>query len=82
MKIKPIIKQYIHLNLKPLSKLENIKIFTMPTRIRDKDIIAMFKGVLNLMREQIRQEQTEKFLHLKLKYERLKYLYSKSKHNN
>ena len=78
-KFKPTVKQYIKLQLKPLAKLETISIFAMPSRINDKDIIAMFKGVLNLMREQIKQEQTEKFLQLKLKYDRLKYLYNKSK---
>ena len=79
---KPILKQKCKLILKPLNRLENIHIFAMPTKIQDKDIMAMFKGVINLMREKIQQEQTEKFLKLKLKYDRLKYLYDKSKQLN
>lgn len=79
---KPILKQDVRLILKPINKLESINIFTLPTRIQDKDIVAMFKGVLSLMREKIKQEQTEKFLALKLKYDRLKYLYNKAKQSN
>ena len=82
IKLKPVLKQNCKLILKPLAKLENIHIFAMPSRIQDKDILAMFKGVLGLMREKIQQEQTEKFLKLKLKYDRLKYLYDKSKQSN
>ena len=79
LKIKPLLKQKLSLHLKPLKKLENVHIFAMPTKIQDKDIIAMFKGVMSLMREKIQQEQTEKFLKLKLKYDHLKHLYNKSK---
>ena len=78
----PILKQPINAKLIPLSKLESIKIFAMPTKIKDKDIIAMFKGLLALMREKNQQEQTEKYLNLKLKYNRLQYLYKKSKKAN
>lgn len=80
--LKPILKQNVRLVLKPLTKLENINIFAMPSRIQDADIISMFKGVMRLMREKIQQEQTEKFLTLKLKYDRLKYLYDKLKQSN
>lgn len=76
---KSLIKQKISIKLKPLHSLENINIFAMPPKIKDKDIIAMFNGVLALMREKIQQEQTEKYLKLKLKYTRLKYLYDKIK---
>jgi len=76
---KPTLKQPIKLKLKPLTSLENINIFAMPPKIHDKDIISMFKGILNLVSEKIRQEQTEKFLILKLKYDRLKHLYNKLK---
>ena len=71
----PIIKQKILIKLKPLSKLEGINIFAMPTRIKDGDIKAMFNGLLSLLSEKIKQEQTEKYLRLKLKYNRLKQLY-------
>ena len=77
--IKPILKQNIKLTLKPLHNIESVNIFTMPSKIQDKDIIAMFKGVMGLMREKLQQEQTEKYLKLKLKYSRLKYLYDKLK---
>ena len=70
-----IIKQKTRFKLKPLSKLENINIFAMPTRIKDQDIKAMFNGLLSLLGEKIKQEQTEKYLRLKLKYNRLKKLY-------
>ena len=80
-KINPILKQKIFVKLKRIAKLENIHIFALPTKIQDKDIMAMFKGVLGLMREKAQQEQTEKFLMLKLKYDRLKYLYNKLKSN-
>ncbi|MBO5910395.1 MAG: hypothetical protein J6Q15_02680 [Clostridia bacterium] len=80
--VKPILKQNIKLTLKPLTNLEDIDIFAMPSRIQDNDIIAMFKGLMKLMREKIQQEQTQKFLTLKLKYERLKYLYEKVKQTN
>lgn len=81
-KLKPILKQNFKLKLKPIKSLENINIFAMPSKIQDKDIVAMFKGVLNLMREKIQQEQTEKYLKLQLKYTRLKYLYNKLNHSN
>ena len=77
--IKPILKQNIKLTLKPLHNIESVNIFAMPSKIQDKDIIAMFKGVMGLMREKLQQEQTEKYLKLKLKYSRLKYLYDKLK---
>ena len=70
-----IIKQRILFKLKPLSQLEDINIFAMPTRIKDGDIKAMFNGLLALLGEKIKQEQTEKYLRLKLKYNRLKQLY-------
>ena len=82
LKYNSILKQNLFLKLKPLSKLECIKIFAMPTKIQDKDILAMFKGLLALMREKNQQEQTEKYLNLKLKYNRLEYLYKKSKKAN
>lgn len=72
---KSIIKQKIYLKLKPLSRLESINIFTMPTKIQDRDITAMFNGLLALLSEKIKQEQTEKYLRLKLKYDRLNNLY-------
>ena len=71
----PILKQKILFKLKPLSMLEDINIFAMPTRIKDSDIKAMFNGLLALLGEKIKQEQTEKYLKLKLKYNRLKQLY-------
>lgn len=77
---KPILKQDILVKLKPLSTLEHIKIFAMPSRIQDKDITSLFKGLLTLLREKVQQEQTEKYLQLKLKYDRLKHLYQKLKH--
>ena len=70
-----IIKQKTLIKLKALSKLEDINIFAMPTRIKDGDIKAMFNGLLALLGEKIKQEQTEKYLRLKLKYNRLKLLY-------
>ena len=70
-----IIKQKALLKLKALSRLENINIFAMPTRIQDGDIKAMFNGLLALLSEKIKQEQTAKYLQLKLKYDRLKQLY-------
>lgn len=77
---RPFLKQQTVVKLKPLSSLDSVNIYALPSRIQDKDIMAMFKGLLNLLREKIQQEQTEKYLNLKLKYERLKYLYHKSKH--
>ena len=79
IKIKPILKQNIKLKLIPIKMLENINIFTLPSRIQESDIMAMFKGIMNLMREKIKQEQSQNFLALKLKYDRLKYLYDKSR---
>lgn len=72
----PLLKRDIHLKLKPLNELETVKIFAMPSMIRDKDIMAMFKGLLSLITEKSKQEQTEKYLLLQLKYSRLKYLYN------
>ena len=77
----PIIKQKILIKLKALSKLEGINIFAMPTRIKDGDIKAMFNGLLALLSEKIKQEQTEKYLRLKLKYNRLKQLYYRKINN-
>lgn len=71
----PIIKQKTIFKLKPLSTLEEINIFALPSRIKDGDIKAMFNGLLALLGEKIKQEQTEKYLRLKLKYNRLKQLY-------
>ena len=82
IQFKPILKQSYKLNLKPISKLENITIFTMPTKIKDKDILSMFKGLVMLLEEKAQQEQSEKYLNLKLKYNRLKYLYNKSRKVN
>lgn len=78
--MKLIIKQNCKLNLKPINKLEKLDIFCMPSKITNNDILAMFKGLLNLMREKLQQEQTAKYLDMKLKYNRLKYIYEKSKH--
>ena len=77
----PIIKQKTSIKLKALSKLENINIFAIPTRIKDGDIKAMFNGLLALLGEKIKQEQTEKYLRLKLKYNRLKQLYYRKINN-
>lgn len=74
---KPILKQNIKFVLRPLNELKTVDIFAMPSRIQDNDIIAMFKGLLKLMQEKVQQEQTEKYLKLKLQYLRLKYLYDK-----
>ena len=79
--VKPILKQHTKTRLKPLNKIEHINICTLPTKINDKDIMAMFNGIIRLVREKINQEQTEKFLKLKLKYDQLKYLYNKHKNN-
>ena len=75
----PILKQKISVHLKPLNSLNSITIYSIPTRIKDRDIIAMFNGVSQLLREKIKQEYNEKYLNLKLKYDRLKYLYDKLK---
>ncbi|MBQ7798592.1 MAG: hypothetical protein IJ371_05665 [Clostridia bacterium] len=80
--IKALLKQNLKLKLKPLTNLTSIKIFAMPTRIKDRDIQAMFNGLLTLLREKIQQEQSEKYLRLKLKYARLKYVYNKLKQSN
>lgn len=77
----PILKQPLEFKLKPLKSLQGVKIFAMPSKIQDKDILAMFNGVIALMREKVMQEQTEKYLTLKLKYNKLKYLYTKLKLN-
>ena len=65
-----------------MNKLEFINIFAIPSRINEHDIHSMFNGLISLIREKIQQEQTEKYLRLKLKYDRLKYLYNKSKKCN
>ena len=77
--LKPVIKRPQALTLKPLYKLESVKIFAMPTRIKDRDISAMFNGLLALLKEKVQQEQTEKYLQLKLKYTRLQKLYNRAK---
>lgn len=77
--MKAIIKQYYIVKLKPVSKLRNVDIFCMPSKITNNDIMAMFKGLLNLMREKLEQEQTAKYLAMKLKYNRLKFIHQKSK---
>lgn len=77
--MKAIIKQAYIVKLKPISGLHNVDIFCMPSKISNNDILAMFKGLLNLMREQLQQEQTAKYLAMKLKYNRLKYIHQKSK---
>ena len=77
--VLPILKQNIRLHLKGANLLEPIKIFAMPSTIKDRDIMAMFNGLLRLVKEKAQQEQCEKYLNLKLKYERLKYLYDKIK---
>ena len=74
-----ILKQHIHLNLKGLARLENINIFTIPSRIKTTDINAMFNGLLALLNEKVKQEQSEKYFQLQLKYNRLKYLYNIAK---
>ncbi len=74
---KPILKQNIKFALRPLNELKTVDIFALPSRIQDNDIFAMFKGLLKLMQEKVQQEQTEKYLKLKLQYSRLKYLYDK-----
>lgn len=76
----PILKQNIKFNLKALDSIESIKIFTMPSKIKDRDIMAMFNGLLTLLREKVQQEQSEKYLRLKLKYDRLKLLYYKKRY--
>lgn len=78
--MKSIIKQGYELHLKPLKQMEKLDIFCMPSRITNNDILAMFKGLLNLMREKLQQEQTARYLDMKLKYNRLKYIHQKAKH--
>ena len=75
----PVLKQNIKLHIKSVNKLEPVKIFSMPSKIKDSDINAMFNGLLNLIKEKFKQDECEKYLNLKLKYERLKYLYNKLK---
>ena len=79
IRFTPILKQNLRLKLKPLSSLNSINIFALPSRVQDKDILAMFKGLLRLMQQKAHQDQAEKYLNLELKYNRLKYLYNKSK---
>ena len=81
-KSKYIINQKLNIKLRAIHELQPISIFTLPTRINDRDIAAMFKGLINLIREKIKQEQTESFLQLKLKYQRLKFLHEKLKLKN
>ena len=73
----PIIKQPQHLKLRSLSRLDSVNIFSMPNRIKNSDITAMFNGLLQLVKENSRQEQNEKYLQLKLRCSRLQYLYNK-----
>ena len=73
----PILKQPQRLKLTKLNRLERVNIFAMPSRINNNDITSMFKGLLGLVKEQSRQEQSEKYLQLKLQYARLQYLYNK-----
>ena len=80
--LTPKLKQRLQVKLKAINRIESINIFTMPTKIKDRDISAMFNGLLALLREKVQQEQSEKYLRLKLKYERLKYLYSKKCNTN
>lgn len=75
---QPTIKQSIsNLTCKSLHTLNNVTIFAIPTRINDKDILSMFKGLLSLISEKSHQQQTAKYLTLKLKYEHLYRLYRK-----
>ena len=73
------LKQCLQLKLSKIKRLESVDIFSMPSKINDKDISSMFNGLLRLLKEKIQQEQCEKYLRLKLKYSRLKYLYNKLK---
>lgn len=78
----PILKQStFSIKLKALKDLEYVRIFALPSKIKDRDIYAMFNGLIALLKEKIQQEQTEKYLQLKLKYNRLKQLYNKIKLN-
>ena len=74
---KSIIKQPINVKLSKTHHLKRINIFAVPTRIKNNDINAMFNGLLKLVMESCRQEQSEKYLQLKLQYSRLQYLYNK-----
>lgn len=74
-----IVKTPLKLKLKPITKLEKVKIFAMPTKIKSKDINSMFNGVLALLNEKVKQEQSEKYLNLQLKYTRLQMLYNNLK---
>lgn len=78
---KAVLKQSLFFKLKSLHKLENIKILSMPSKIKDKDILALFNGVISLVKEKVAQEQTQKLITLKLKYNKIKYLYNKLKLN-
>jgi len=76
----PVLKQNIfYIKLKALKKLEYVRIFALPSKIKDRDINAMFNGLVALLKEKIQQEQIEKYLQLKLNYNRLKKLYNKIK---
>ena len=66
---RPILKQNIKLKLKPAAAIESVRIFSMPCKIKDTDINAMFSGLIRLVREKASQEQNEKYLQLKLKYQ-------------
>ena len=75
-----MIKQKIYnLNIKPIHNLQNVNIFAMPSKISNQDILAMFNGLMALMREKNEQDQMQKFLNLKMRYSRLKTLYDKSR---
>jgi len=76
---KPMLKHPIAIRLKSLPRLESINIFTMPSRIKDRDINAMFNGLIALIKEKVQQEQSERYLRLQLKYNRLQQLYTKTK---
>ena len=75
-----MVKQKVYnLSIKPIHKLQNINIFSMPSRISDKDVLAMFNGLLALIRKKNEQDHLQEFLTLKLKYSKLKTLYDKSR---
>lgn len=77
--LNPILKNKQTLKLKALTKLENVHIISMPSKIKTPDITAMFNGLLSLVNEKARQEQMERYLRLKLKYNRLLSMYNKIK---
>ena len=75
----PIIKQAQSIKLSRVSRLESVNIFSIPNQIKNDDINAMFNGLLRLIKDTCQQEQSEKYLRLKLQYSRLQYLYNKLK---